>query len=215
MTGAKEREYYGLDREELYAFAARVGVRVLGRALNVGCAAGRDAAFLRGLGATELHGVEPVRVAATEAARSYDRIDVCSIDDWAWDGEPYGLVVFADVLEHLARPDVILLRAREWLAAGGRLLISVPNVRHVSVLWSLAVRGEWRYEREGILDDTHLRFFTCRSLRRLLNDCGYDCLAIDRYGCQAVSRAVSRLVPAAGELVLSQVFAVAGPASEG
>lgn len=212
MTATKSDEYYGLDRSDLYSFAHRVGMRIDGRALNVGCAGGRDAPFLRSLGATELHGVEPMREPAAAASLLYDEVAACSIDEWDWDGRLYDLVVFADVLEHLARPDAVLSTARDWLSAGGRLLISVPNVRHISVLWSLAVRGEWRYEQDGILDDTHLRFFTSRSFRRLLYETGYDCLAFERYGLHPLSRAMSRIVPRAGEFFLSQVFAVARPA---
>ena len=211
MTAAKHDDYYGLDRSHLYAFAAAVGVRLSGPALNIGCAGGRDAGQLRLLGASELHGVEPVPRAAETASASYDRVDCCSIDDWRWPGNAYDLVVLADVIEHLAAPDRLLERTRGWLSREGSLLISVPNVRHLSVLWSLAVRGDWRYEEEGILDDTHLRFYTSRSVRRLLQGTGYDCVAVDRFGLNPWGRTVSRVVPGAGEFLLSQIYVVARP----
>jgi O-antigen biosynthesis protein len=213
VTDPKEVGYYGLDRSELYDFARRAGVRVTGPALNVGCAGGADAPHLRGLGATRLHGVEPVASAARTAAKRYDAVDCCPVDAWTWDRTRYDLIVLADVLEHLADPVSLLRRAGEWLSPEGTLLLSVPNVRHVSVLWSLVVRGDWRYREEGILDDTHLRFFTSKSFRRLLVDAGYRPVAMDRFGLHRAGRSVSRVVPSAGELLLSQIFAVARPAA--
>lgn len=95
-----------------------------------------------------------------------------------WDseiaGESYDVVILADVLEHLRRPDAVLNRLREQglLREDGRLVISVPNASHQSVVAELLV-GDFRYTETGILDETHIRWFTLTSLRRLLESCGY------------------------------------------
>jgi hypothetical protein len=66
---------------------------------------------------------------------------------------------------------------RPKLAKDGHLVASVPNVRHFPHLWRLIVAGEWEYTDEGILDRTHLRFYTRRSMRRLFETAGYRLLS--------------------------------------
>lgn len=97
-------------------------------------------------------------------------------DEWdaAIEGESFDVVILADVLEHLRRPDLVLDRLREKgiLREDGHLVISVPNASHQSVLSELLV-GDFRYTETGILDETHLRWFTLTSLQRLLERSGY------------------------------------------
>lgn len=101
-------------------------------------------------------------------------------DDWratdalsagAWDA-PFDVVVCADVLEHLPRPEELLARIRSWLAPGGLLFVSLPNVANVTVRAGLLL-GRFPYAEKGILDRTHLRFYTRGSARRLLEDGGF------------------------------------------
>jgi 2-polyprenyl-3-methyl-5-hydroxy-6-metoxy-1,4-benzoquinol methylase len=84
---------------------------------------------------------------------------------------PFDAIVYGDVLEHLADPLRTLQGLNRWLAPGGRVVISVPNVAHLAIRLSLLV-GRFDYFDRGILDRTHLRFFTDRSLRRLLAAAG-------------------------------------------
>ena len=208
---SKEPDYYRLDRAELYAFARASGLKIGGRVLNVGCAAGVDSEHLRRLGAETIHGIEPVEEAASLARDSYDSVFVGGLDDWTWDGQPYDLIVVADVLEHMVDPFAALSSMRKCLSEQGRLLVSIPNVRHLSVVWTLVARGDWRYEKSGIMDDTHLRFFTRRSFVRLLHSVGYDVVALQRWGQLRLSRALSRFIPGSGEFLLSQILILAGP----
>lgn len=89
----------------------------------------------------------------------------------AWD-RPFDAIVFADVLEHLADPEPLLRAARGWIAPAGSLLVSVPNVANLTVRLSL-LAGRFEYAEKGILDRTHLRFFTRRSARRLIESAGF------------------------------------------
>src|SRR4030066_1485209 len=73
-----------------------------------------------------------------------------------------------DVLEHLVNPEACLNRLLPKLKAGGHLLCSVPNVRYYKHLRELIVHGDWEYREEGILDRTHLRFFTKKSLAAMI-----------------------------------------------
>lgn len=213
QTASGPLAYYELDRAELYAFAATGRLRLSGRALNVGCGAGRDADHLRGLGASVLHGIEPVQPAADAARRRYDHVFPGPVEDWHWDGQPYELVVFADVLEHVVDPGALLHRARSWLSPSGYLLISVPNIRHVSVLYNLAICGQWEYTEHGIMDRTHLRFFTSRSIIRLLCSAGYETNDLFRWGATRTARTVARAFPPSGEFLLSQIFLTAQAAA--
>src|SRR5262249_22111365 len=90
-------------------------------------------------------------------------------------GQLVDLVLLLDVLEHLYDPWRSLLRVRSWLAPGVRVLASVPNVRNLVTLDDLAA-GRWDYEPNGVLDITHVRFFTKASLRTLFEETGFAVL---------------------------------------
>lgn len=89
----------------------------------------------------------------------------------------FDVVMLADVLEHVAAPDQFLSLLKASLVPGGLLLLSVPNVAHYSVRWSL-LWGRFDYRTTGIMDATHLRWFTAASLRRLLAASGFEVLTM-------------------------------------
>lgn len=86
--------------------------------------------------------------------------------------EKFDVIIFADVLEHLQNPEHILEKCKKILAKDGSVIISVPNVAHFSNRLGLLF-GQWNYKNRGILDDSHLRFFTLKTARRLCNNSGY------------------------------------------
>jgi Methyltransferase domain len=85
------------------------------------------------------------------------------------------VVLFADVLEHFTDPFEVLRLAQTFLRAGGRVVASVPNVAHWTMRLNL-LRGRFDYRSVGIMDATHLRWFTVRSLQRLFIQAGYRIL---------------------------------------
>jgi hypothetical protein len=87
--------------------------------------------------------------------------------------EPFDCIVFNDVLEHMIDPWSVLATTRSLLSARGVVVASIPNIRHVSVLLPLLVRGRWSYMEWGVLDRTHLRFFTRRSMISMFEGAGY------------------------------------------
>ncbi|HEY6147340.1 MAG TPA: methyltransferase domain-containing protein, partial [Thermoanaerobaculia bacterium] len=106
------------------------------------------------------------------AREGYDRWLSCGAEEvGAWDA-PFDVVVCADVLEHLATPETLLARIHGWLRPGGILLASLPNIANVSVRASLLL-GHFRYTERGILDRTHLSFYTLASARHLLEGSGF------------------------------------------
>lgn len=84
----------------------------------------------------------------------------------------FDIIVVNDVLEHLVKPEEILERLTHLLTPEGRIVGSIPNVLHWTVLEGLIVHRDWRYENFGILDRTHLRFFTRKSILRMFSEAG-------------------------------------------
>lgn len=174
MSGpAKDAAYYGRPRREMRRFVPAEARRIL----DVGCGAGAFGAGLKderpGL---EVWGVEMDPEAAARARTVLDRVlegDAAGVAP-TLAGERFDSIVLNDVLEHVLEPEALLALLRPLLADGGRLVASVPNIRHFPVVVDLAVRGRWEYTDEGILDRTHVRFFTRRSLGGLFGGGGFD-----------------------------------------
>jgi hypothetical protein len=80
-------------------------------------------------------------------------------------------LVFGDVLEHLVDPWAVLFDLAQLVREGGQILACIPNVQHYSIIVNL-MRGKWDYQDEGLLDRTHLRFFTLTSIRELFGRAG-------------------------------------------
>jgi SAM-dependent methyltransferase len=106
--------------------------------------------------------------------------------------EPYQWIVLADVLEHLRQPDLLLAQCQKLLADDGRLVVSVPNVAHWSVRLALLF-GRFSYTARGILDRSHLRFYTLSSIRAELEQAGF---AIERV--ETTSPPFQELMPGGG-----------------
>jgi predicted TPR repeat methyltransferase len=141
------------------------------RLLDLGAAGGHLGRAVRDRCAF-LAGVEPDPALPATAREGYD--DWRQADAMAagsWDG-PFDAVVCADVLEHLPRPEELLARIRDWLRPGGTLLVSLPNVANITVRAALAA-GRFPYAERGILDRTHLRFYTRRSGSALIAGAGF------------------------------------------
>jgi 2-polyprenyl-3-methyl-5-hydroxy-6-metoxy-1,4-benzoquinol methylase len=108
---------------------------------------------------------------AALAAPHYRRVEVADLEscDLAALFAPgsYDAIVCADVLEHIRHPEQVLRACRLLLAEGGRVLLSIPNTGYAGLIAEL-MTGEFRYRPEGLLDETHLRFFTRQTLTRFL-----------------------------------------------
>ena len=133
-------------------------------------------------------------------------LDTCNLAEM-FDAGTYDAIVCADVLEHLRFPDRILDAARQLLTPEGQVLISIPNAAYCGLVGELML-GEFRYRNEGLLDSTHLRFFTRRSLARFLQDAGWALHGIDEIRRELVSSefqmAFDRLPPAVSSYLLTR-----------
>lgn len=145
-----------------------------GRALEVGCGAGGFGRLMRDKApASELWGVEPDARSAELARATFDNVICGSFPADELEGETFDLLVFNDVLEHMVDPWEGLNQAKSLLSGPARVIASIPNVRHWDVLLPL-LRGRWDYEADGILDRTHLRFFTRATACELFQSQGFQ-----------------------------------------
>lgn len=142
--------------------------------LDLGCASGYLAEALVARGCT-VSGVEYDPLEAAKARPHMERLVVGDLNrlDLAaeFSGTQFEVVVCGDVLEHLLSPATVLRTAASLLAPGGSVVISIPNVGHGSLRLAL-MAGEWNYTSLGLLDETHIKFFTYRTLVRLVEDAG-------------------------------------------
>ncbi|MEO5765298.1 MAG: class I SAM-dependent methyltransferase, partial [Casimicrobiaceae bacterium] len=148
-----------------------------GVVLDIGCGGGATGRLVKEkFPATRVIGVELNPHAAEYARQFLDDVICGSIDDVDLAQHvgrvTIGTVLLLDVLEHLYDPWRALMKIRTWLAPGTRVLASVPNIRNLSSLDELAA-GRWEYGPHGVLDITHVRFFTRTTLRRLFEETGY------------------------------------------
>jgi methionine biosynthesis protein MetW len=150
------------------------------RLLDLGCAAGGLATLLPGV---EVVGVELDEEYAAAAERHCARVIHADVEQLARDGLEglgrFDCLVAADVLEHLVDPWSALRAYARLLQPGGAAIVSLPNVAHWSTYAAL-VRGSWPRNPEGIHDATHLRWFTLRDARELVEQAGLAVAAVDR-----------------------------------
>jgi len=143
------------------------------RVLDVGCGTGSLGRILSQSCRAEVAGVEPDPARAEIATRRGLQVHLGYLNrELIREIGSFDIVLFADVLEHLPNPQATLLMSREALKAGGAVIVSVPNVAHWSVRLDLA-RGRFRYQPSGIMDATHLRWFTVASLKFLFESSGF------------------------------------------
>jgi 2-polyprenyl-3-methyl-5-hydroxy-6-metoxy-1,4-benzoquinol methylase len=145
------------------------------RILEFGCANGFISRHLAERGCT-VTGVEVDAMAAAEARQWCEKVVLADLNRHEWVeqvGSDFDTILFGDVLEHLLHPEETLRNASRVLAPQGQVIISLPNIAHWSVRSSL-LRGNFEYESTGILDITHVRFFTPASARRFIENTGYQ-----------------------------------------
>ena len=147
------------------------------KVLDVGTASGTLARMCHNK-AVRLFGIEPNPAWAEIAAPLYERMWICSISDLDENLlSGYDVVVLGDILEHLTNPEVILQKLVNQQAAGAKFIISVPNIANLWIRLNLLI-GRFEYAERGILDHTHLRFFTRRSFVNMVRNSGLEIIYI-------------------------------------
>jgi GT2 family glycosyltransferase/2-polyprenyl-3-methyl-5-hydroxy-6-metoxy-1,4-benzoquinol methylase len=165
--------YYEYERPEVVALVPSTARNVL----ELGCASGALGAALKRRQSCRVTGIEYVADVAQRAHGRLDRViagDCETLDfDALFEPGEFDCLIAADVLEHLRDPEAILARLKPFLSHDATVVTSIPNVRNYAVLQS-ALEGNWTYQDAGILDRTHLRFFTRREIDAMFARLGFD-----------------------------------------
>jgi methionine biosynthesis protein MetW len=168
----QDATYFEFDRPEVRALVP-TGAR---RVLDVGCGAGALGAALKAEREVEVVGLELSVDAAARARERLDAVVEANLDELEglpFEPASFDAMVFGDVLEHLRDPHRLLRVLRPWLADDGALVCSIPNVGHWSVVLPLLTQDRWPYADAGLLDSTHVHFFTLTEAELMLRDCGF------------------------------------------
>ena len=189
----KPGDYFAVGRPEMLPFVPPDCRRLL----DVGCGAGVFGEMVKQSRAIEVWGVEPVPSVAAKASAKLDHVVAGTFcPQTALPEGTFDCIVFNDVLEHMLEPERALRYAKSLLSGNGCVVASVPNIRYLPVLWHVAARGEWKYGDCGVLDRTHVRFFTKSSIVAMFKTEGYAVRSISginsRKGIPAASRRLWR-----------------------
>jgi methionine biosynthesis protein MetW len=170
------------------------------RVLELGCACGDVGAILQRDKACSVLGVEVDAAAAAEARENGLEVlgasleDPATLDAIAARG-PFDVVLATDVLEHLRDPEPVVAALSRFVGPRGLAIVAVPNVATWSSRWRLLTRGTWDYAEDGLLDRTHLRFFTWDTIHRLVEQHGWRVTdrVIDGYEIPGASLVLGRV----------------------
>jgi SAM-dependent methyltransferase len=181
--------YYSSERRELLPLLPKS----MGSVLELGCSEGRHGGLLLESGRAEsVVGID-LYVPTDEAATRLTRFIRADVIDWLeGTSEQFDTVLALDVLEHMSDPWSAMQKIFDVLKPGGRLIVSLPNIRFIKVTADLVLRGRFDYQEQGILDRTHLRFLTRRSVEQLFVGAGFPSPEIHRLRYPEQSR-VTRL----------------------
>jgi 2-polyprenyl-3-methyl-5-hydroxy-6-metoxy-1,4-benzoquinol methylase len=173
----QQSSYYGEPRKEMISFLPD-GAKTI---LDVGCGDGEFGENLKKTRPLEVWGVELNEEAARTAKSRLDKVLPGSIDQHleALPNHYFDAIFFNDVLEHIPDPYQLLEKMKIKLSLKGAIISSIPNVRYIQNLRNLLFKRDWKYEDSGILDRTHLRFFTEKSIRRMFEDLNFEIVELE------------------------------------
>ncbi len=168
--------YYQQNRLEMLDFIPLNSKKIL----DIGCGEGNFSYILKEKLKAEVWGIEKNETAFNLARKKLDKVllgDATLLLDLL-DDNYFDCLVLNDILEHLVDPYNFLEKLKSKLSQNGVIVFSVPNVRYLLNLKNLLINKDWRYENEGVLDKTHLRFFTKKSLINTFNQLNFNIIEI-------------------------------------
>lgn len=162
----KNEWYYNVEKSIIYPLIPEGPHKIL----DLGCGTGRLGKKLLELNkAKTVIGVEIFKDAAQEAEKNYERVYHGDIEKIDLNYDKYfDFVICGDILEHLKDPWTVLKRIYKWLKINGFIIVVIPNIRYWRIIMELLFKAKWDYADSGILDKTHLRFFTSRTFIKML-----------------------------------------------
>jgi len=176
MMIEKDISYYTVSRREMLKYIPESATKIL----DIGCGRG---SFCEQFSTNEkeIWGIEPDQESAEIAARKMYKILNEKIETaiHTLPENYFQLIILNDVLEHCIDPWNILEQLKSKLTSNGTVVASLPNVRYIKNISHLLFRKDWRYEKSGVLDSTHLRFFTKKTIVSLFSKSGYNVQVIE------------------------------------
>jgi len=163
--------YFNNTREEMLSFLPENVKKVI----DVGCGDGAFAEIIKKRCNAEVWGMELMPEEAKKAEKKLDTVLTGSCEDFI-DQLPDGFfdaIYFNDILEHLVDPYSVLEKIKSKLSKDGVVISSIPNMRYHRVLKNLVINKDWKYLGHGVMDKTHLRFFTGKSIEAMYINAGY------------------------------------------
>jgi 2-polyprenyl-3-methyl-5-hydroxy-6-metoxy-1,4-benzoquinol methylase len=188
--------YYENQRPEVARLVPTSAVTIL----DVGCGKGALGKLLKEQQSErKVYGIEYVPDIAESARRVLDDVQAGDLQSMTlhYPRAFFDCMVFADILEHLADPLAVLRNLAPHLKPDGRVVCSIPNVRHYTSF--LKILSGWEYDDYGLFDRTHLRFFSLKTMKQLLSDTGF---VVEHYEPRIVA---SRKMRVAGALCLGRI----------
>lgn len=173
----KPMRYYESKREDMLKYVPQ-GTKT---SLEFGCGSGGFSALLKERFDTESWAVEIDKKAAQEAAKRLDKVINGEATESLKDipENYFDCIIFFDILEHLVDPYSLLSAVKTKLTREGVIVASIPNIRYYRAFIDLVIHGNWDYEDHGILDKTHLRFFTYKSIVKMFNQLDFEILELE------------------------------------
>jgi ubiquinone/menaquinone biosynthesis C-methylase UbiE len=168
----KQKGYFDGTR---IAFVKELPTNPSARLLEVGCGNGRTASAMKAESKCGwCTGIELCAEPAAEARTRLDQVIVGNVEQLELDlpEKSFDILILSEVLEHLVNPGAVIQKLRRFLKPGAVVLAGSPNVCHHSVV-RMVLSGRWQYESKGIMDATHLRWFTAQTYRELFESNGY------------------------------------------
>ncbi len=144
--------------------------------LDVGCGEGAFAALIKEKYKTETWGIEYMEDHGKQAEKVLDKVFIGPCENFieSLPDNHFDVIYCNDVLEHLVDPEWVLENIQSKLTENGIIISSIPNMRYHSALKKLVINKSWEYERSGVMDKTHLRWFTKKSIRNMYERLGYE-----------------------------------------
>lgn len=173
----KSEGYYDNVRGEMFKYIPRD----VKRTLEFGCGSGEFSRSIKEAFGNEAWAVEIDEKSANSASQKLDKVihsDAQKAIDKLPDGY-FDCIIFLDILEHLADPYSLLTLVRNKLTENGVIVTSIPNVRYYRTLIDYCLFGNWDYTEDGILDNTHLRFFTHKSIKKMFDRLEFEILQLE------------------------------------
>jgi O-antigen biosynthesis protein len=178
LNQTKQNSYYGFARPEVVGAIIKNKLPT-GKVLEIGCAGGETGKNLKErLPVQSYVGIDISPEAAATAKISLDRVIVANIEETDLASEhglkpgEFDLLLALDVLEHLYDPWDVLAELSSYVKPGGHVVASLPNIQNITIMQDL-IKGNWRYQDAGILDATHLRFFTLEEAKKMFTGAGF------------------------------------------